>query len=745
MSLSRPSRPMLGVTLLLGLACMPFERAHAQTNVRAWSAAGQVFVVWQVDATTPLTYDVYRSPSPITSIAQGTLAGRVFEPEWTGSRLKLVSPTARWRVPTAAGGTYTLAANEGLFVFTPRANTTEYFSVVRGENTAVATSNRTAAAVPVNYDPVTQPVSCHLQLEGRTPLDYPFRTYAMWVDGRDDPADARPDLPVMANSAKNGAPHVFTVFEPITGLPAGPYPAVVCLHGGGNLGSHWSWAPESFHYANDDATPLNGITVAMDDRLYISTADVVNLDRTTNWFGWWPGMNPISNVTPPSTAVVVPYTLRRLLWTIDWLQTRSPYAIDPSRTAVMGNSMGGAGTLLLSRFRPGRFSTATAFVPRHYTPETGQRLFGTPAQNLRTTEFGPDGTILRVNDFFDPVARLDPSQRDFCLTRIFRGRRDESVEWGPLTLQLFQDMSAARWGTHLYWDNRDHTASDWVTDSPSIPGVDIGEWVSPVRTRRSSAPYQARYRADRSYPGFFDDDQDLATSGRQPTLGNGSPDDGTPWGTWGGYFDWEPESILDSPNGWACTLFLVGQSETSVDNFPGDSASVSLTLRRPQAFHPAAGVPLRWNLQRLSDGAILQSGTTQPELDGLVVISGLTLYKAPTRCRLYITLESFVDVPPGTDVGYSPSGRILTSSPNPLRSGTTIAFHMPRATAANLVVLDCAGRVVRTLLDGATEAGRHAVEWDARDERGAPVAPGVYLVRMTTDGAVHSRRVAVIR
>jgi pimeloyl-ACP methyl ester carboxylesterase len=614
--------------------------ASAQTNVRAWSASGQVFVVWRVDATAPLTYDVYRSSTPVTSIAQATLAGRVFEPEWTGARLKLVSGSATWRIPSAGGGTYQLAANEGLFVYTPRAGASEYFAVVKNGITAISTTNRTAAPVTVVYDPVNAPVTCHLQLSGTTTRGYPFRTYAMWVDGRDDPNDARPDFPVMANAAKHGAPHVFSVFEPVAGLPTGTFPAVICLHGGGQAGSHWQWAPESVHYANDEATPIGGVTVAMDDRLFISTNGVVNLDRPTNWFGWWPGMNPTTNGVPPNNAIVVPYTMRRLMWTIDWLQTRSPYAIDPQRTAIMGNSMGGAGTLLLSRWRPERFSAATAFVPQHYTPETGQRLFGTPTQNLATTELGPTGQPLRVNDFFDAAVRLSPAQRDFCLTRIFRGRRDQSVEWGPLTIGLFNSMTAARWGTHLYWDNRDHTASDWTTDDPQNPGVDIGEWVSPIRTQRSGAPYQSRFRASQSYPGFFNDDQNAASPGRQPTLGNGSSDDGTPWGTWCGYFDWDLDTIFDTPNGWACTVFLVGQSIVSVDNFPGTTAITSVTIRKPRQFRPAAGTSIAWALRDDRTEAILQSGTTTAEAEGLIAITGLTIPKDPQRVRLEVRTAS---------------------------------------------------------------------------------------------------------
>ena len=160
---------------LVGACAALADDAMAQANVRAWHAQGQVFVLWRVDAAAPLTYDIYCSTAPITSTAQGTLAGRVFEPEWQGLRLKLVKDTATWRVPTPGGGFYQLEANEGLFVHTPRAAALEHFSVVRDGNTVVSAANSTAAAVSIGYDPVNDPVSCHLQIDDVTSRGYPFR------------------------------------------------------------------------------------------------------------------------------------------------------------------------------------------------------------------------------------------------------------------------------------------------------------------------------------------------------------------------------------------------------------------------------------------------------------------------------------------------------------------------------------------------------------------------------------------
>ncbi len=57
-----------------------------------------------------------------------------------------------------------------------------------------------------------------------------------------------------------------------------------------------------------------------------------------------------------------------------------------------------------------------------------------------------------------------------------------------------------------------------------------------------------------------------------------------------------------------------------------------------------------------------------------------------------------------------------------------------------------AGQPVRTLLDmDALPAGSHAVEWDARDDQGRPVASGVYLLRWTWQGQSSVQKVTLLR
>jgi hypothetical protein len=77
---------------------------------------------------------------------------------------------------------------------------------------------------------------------------------------------------------------------------------------------------------------------------------------------------------------------------------------------------------------------------------------------------------------------------------------------------------------------------------------------------------------------------------------------------------------------------------------------------------------------------------------------------------------------------------LSAARPNPSHAGASIGFSLAKAGTANLAVYDVAGRLVRTLVDGTRTAGPQAILWDGRDDRGARVASGIYLVRLQGDG-----------
>ncbi len=84
-------------------------------------------------------------------------------------------------------------------------------------------------------------------------------------------------------------------------------------------------------------------------------------------------------------------------------------------------------------------------------------------------------------------------------------------------------------------------------------------------------------------------------------------------------------------------------------------------------------------------------------------------------------------------------------APNPVRGSVRLALDLATPTAVRVDVIDAAGRRVRTLWDAPASAGTLRLGWDARDERGAAVAPGLYFVRAAASGTFQTLRMAVIR
>jgi hypothetical protein len=72
--------------------------------------------------------------------------------------------------------------------------------------------------------------------------------------------------------------------------------------------------------------------------------------------------------------------------------------------------------------------------------------------------------------------------------------------------------------------------------------------------------------------------------------------------------------------------------------------------------------------------------------------------------------------------------------PNPFNPSTTIPVSVPTAAEVRLTVYNILGQEIRTLQAGPLQAGRYWFVWDGRNDRGNPVATGVYLSRLTTTG-----------
>jgi len=90
--------------------------------------------------------------------------------------------------------------------------------------------------------------------------------------------------------------------------------------------------------------------------------------------------------------------------------------------------------------------------------------------------------------------------------------------------------------------------------------------------------------------------------------------------------------------------------------------------------------------------------------------------------------------------------RLLPNYPNPFNAGTsipiTIAAHRRDARVA---IFNLAGQQVTTLFSGPLAPGRHQMHWDGHDQRGAPVASGIYFYQLQLGRQQQLRRMLLLR
>jgi hypothetical protein len=88
---------------------------------------------------------------------------------------------------------------------------------------------------------------------------------------------------------------------------------------------------------------------------------------------------------------------------------------------------------------------------------------------------------------------------------------------------------------------------------------------------------------------------------------------------------------------------------------------------------------------------------------------------------------------------------VLTLSPNPMRSHTTIRFELKAPVRASVAVFDVQGRRVQTLAEEELAAGVHTLHWDGSSSGGGRASSGVYVVRLISPEGAWSQRVTLVQ
>jgi hypothetical protein len=126
-----------------------------------------------------------------------------------------------------------------------------------------------------------------------------------------------------------------------------------------------------------------------------------------------------------------------------------------------------------------------------------------------------------------------------------------------------------------------------------------------------------------------------------------------------------------------------------------------------------------------------------PTSDQEVVFDDFTFVPA---CHTPPCVTGIGDEPPPVFV----VSHLFPANPNPAVSRTVLRFTLPREGSARMAIYDVAGRLVRVLVDDVLPAGAHQTEWNARDDAGRRVSPGVYLYQLQAGGIVETRRLVLL-
>ena len=210
-------------------------------------------------------------------------------------------------------------------------------------------------------------------------------------------------------------------------------------------------------------------------------------------------------------------------------------------------------------------------------------------------------------------------------------------------------------------------------------------------------------------PVLVDIDLQRESGGTWQSLATDVPAAGSPW-TW---------TVAGDPGPYA-VIRVSDASDPGISDVSGVFA-IGRNLDWLQPVATSGQVPYGETI----DLAVTLDATGLAEGDyvGSLVIGGNG--GAPITIPVDLTVD---DTSPAPEV--PTITRALGNFPNPFNPQTTISFDLAADHEVALRVYSTRGLLVRRLLDGPQNAGRHHVIWDGRDNRGQSVASGVYFYRL---------------
>lgn len=217
-----------------------------------------------------------------------------------------------------------------------------------------------------------------------------------------------------------------------------------------------------------------------------------------------------------------------------------------------------------------------------------------------------------------------------------------------------------------------------------------------------------------------------------------------------------------SPIGSSTQLVQIWDGLTLVAEFPGQSGGLvqmiparsgfeSYVRQGPQVFQVGLEAKV-FSVEPIMAGplgevffgdrlVVLPEGATSQvdDLQGIVILcQGIdSVDISDVILNVPVSAAGETDFPMAVTLGQN--------MPNPFNPSTLISFDLPRRGRAKLDIFDVRGSLVRTLVSGVVEAGRHQRVWQGKDDGGREVSSGVYFYRLETEQGQLTRRMTLVK
>lgn len=131
--------------------------------------------------------------------------------------------------------------------------------------------------------------------------------------------------------------------------------------------------------------------------------------------------------------------------------------------------------------------------------------------------------------------------------------------------------------------------------------------------------------------------------------------------------------------------------------------------------------------------------------DTLLIASNTIGDHNPERVPVTLIYMGIIGAEEQDELVTKPGTILLSISPNPFKTMAEFAYTLPVRQQVNLAIYDVSGKKVKTLFDGYQDAGLFTIPWSGNDDKGQPLAAGVYFGRIEIDGQVATNKLILMK